>query len=157
RRSWGGVRSRLAEHFTVHAMDRRGRGLSTSESQPYDIVHEGEDVAAVAEAVGPDVYVVAHSYGARCTLEAARVTDAIGRMLLYEPPMSTPGHPVARPPVLDELRAADRAGDNDRIVETFFRDVIDLPAADVEAMRGGRAWAVFCDNAHALVREGESI
>lgn len=157
RRSWGGVRAWLAEHFTVHAMDRRGRGLSTAEHEPYDIAREGEDVAAVVEAVGPDVYVVAHSYGARCTLEAARITDAIGRMVLYEPPMSTPGRPVAPPPVLAELRAADRAGDRERIVETFFRDVIDLPAADIAAMRGGRAWAVFCDNARALVREGECI
>jgi len=157
RRSWGSVRGRLAEHFTVHTMDRRGRGLSTDEREPYDIAREGEDVAAVAEAVGPDVYVVAHSYGARCTLEAARVTDAIGRMVLYEPPMSTPGHPVATPPVLDVLRAADRAGDRARIVETFFRDVIDLPAGDIELLRGGRAWAVFCDNAPELVREGECV
>jgi len=157
RRSWGGVRGRLAEHFTVHAMDRRGRGLSAAEHEPYDIAREGEDVAAVVEAIGSDVYVVAHSYGARCALEAARVTGAIGRMVLYEPPMSTPGHPVAPPPVLAELRAADRAGDHDRIVETFFRDVIDLPPVDVEAMRGGRAWAVFCENARALVREGEAI
>jgi pimeloyl-ACP methyl ester carboxylesterase len=59
--------------------------------------------------------------------------------------------------VLEDLRAADRANDRDRIVETFFRDVIDLPAGDIDAMRGGRAWAVFCDNARALVREGESI
>jgi pimeloyl-ACP methyl ester carboxylesterase len=157
RRSWGGVRSRLAEHFTVHAMDRRGRGLSTNERQPYDIAREGEDVAAVAEAIGRNVYVVAHSYGARCTLEAARVTDAIGRMLLYEPPMSTPGHPVAPPTVRAQLRAAAAAGDRDGIVETFFRDVIELPAGDIEAMRGGRAWAVFCDNAPALVREGECL
>jgi pimeloyl-ACP methyl ester carboxylesterase len=157
RRSWGGVRGLLAEHFTVHAMDRRGRGLSTDEREPYDIAREGEDVAAVVEAVGSGVYVVAHSYGARCSLEAARVTDGIGRMVLYEPPMSTSGRPVAPPPVLEDLRAADRANDRDRIVETFFRDVIDLPAGDIDAMRGGRAWAVFCDNARALVREGESI
>lgn len=157
RRSWGGVRARLAEHYTVHVLDRRGRGLSTAEQLPYDIGREGEDVAAVAEAVGPDVYVVAHSYGARCALAAARVTEAIGRMLLYEPPMSTPGHPVNPGGVLDRLRAADRAGDYDRVVETFFRDVIAVPERDIELMRGGRAWAAFCDNARMLVREGQCI
>jgi len=46
-------------------MDRRGRGLSTAEAGAYGLEREAEDVAAVAEALGNDVYVVAHSY-ARC-------------------------------------------------------------------------------------------
>jgi pimeloyl-ACP methyl ester carboxylesterase len=62
---WSSVRAQLAQRYTVHAMDRRGRGLSTAEAGPYGLRPEAQDVAAVAEAVGGDVYVVGHSYGAR--------------------------------------------------------------------------------------------
>jgi pimeloyl-ACP methyl ester carboxylesterase len=40
----------LEPHVTVHAMDRRGRGLS-SEGPDYGVVREFEDVAAVVDAV----------------------------------------------------------------------------------------------------------
>src|SRR5271166_4900860 len=84
RARWSPVRGPLAQRYTVHAMDRRGRGLSTAEAGPYSLQREAEvgaavdvaadgignrrailslqreaeDVAAVAEAVGGDVYVV---------------------------------------------------------------------------------------------------
>ena len=79
RTRWAPVRERLAERYTVHIVDRRGRGLSTAEADQYDIRREGEDIAAVVAAVGPDVYLFGHSYGALCSLEAALLTDAIGR------------------------------------------------------------------------------
>src|SRR5712675_1224064 len=67
RARWSSVRAPLAQRHTVHAMDLRGRGLSTAEAGPYSLPREAEDVAAVAEAIGSsvgDVYVVGHSYGA---------------------------------------------------------------------------------------------
>jgi pimeloyl-ACP methyl ester carboxylesterase len=56
------------------------------------------------ETAGRDVYLVGHSYGALCSLEAALITDAIGRMLLHEPPAPTPGRPVATAQVLERIR-----------------------------------------------------
>ena len=64
RARWCSVTPTLAQRYTVRAMDRRGRGLSTAEVEPYSLGREAEDVAAVAEAVGGDVDVVGHSYGA---------------------------------------------------------------------------------------------
>ena len=61
---WAPVRDELGSRYTIHEMDRRGRGLSTAEADAYSLEREAEDVAAVAEALDDDVYVVAHSYGA---------------------------------------------------------------------------------------------
>ena len=155
RRSWGAVRGRLAERFTVHIMDRRGRGLSTAEREPYDIAREAEDVAAVVEAAGRDVYLVAHSYGARCSLEAALITDAIGRMLLYEPPMSTAERPVAPPDTMRRLRDATAAHDYDVALSTFLVEAVQLSPRAVDAMRTTAAWPAMLGNAPLILREVE--
>jgi len=59
---WQMITPELAEHFTVYAMDRRGRGDST-DGPEYHLLREAEDVAAVVSAVlgaadhpGPFVY-----------------------------------------------------------------------------------------------------
>jgi pimeloyl-ACP methyl ester carboxylesterase len=154
RRSWGAVRRRLAEHFTVHAMDRRGRGLSIAEHEPYDIAREAEDVAAVVEAAGRDVYLVGHSYGARCSLEAALITDAIGRMFLYEPPMPTPGHPVATPDTMQRMCSAD---DPAVLLETFLVEGVQLSPRAVDAMKRTAAWPALVGNAPMILREVECV
>ncbi|HEY7049339.1 MAG TPA: alpha/beta hydrolase [Jatrophihabitantaceae bacterium] len=157
RRAWNGVRRRLADRFTVHTMDRRGRGLSLAEHLPYDIVREAEDVAAVVEAVGRDVYVVGHSYGARCALEAALISDAVGRMFLYEPPMPTPAHRVARAGLLDRLRKLAATGDDDGVLSTFLLDALRLAPDTVPAMRKTKAWSALLANAPLISRELECV
>jgi pimeloyl-ACP methyl ester carboxylesterase len=59
-RRWSSIKPRLEEHFTVYAMDRRGRGSST-DTQDYHIMREAEDVAAVVDAVSGQVAVLGHS------------------------------------------------------------------------------------------------
>ncbi len=153
RRSWSRVTPRLAERFTVYALDRRGRRGSTREGGPYALARETEDVAAVAEAAGGDVYVVAHSYGALCSLEAPLITGAIGRMLLYEPPAPTPGVHVALPDVLARMR---EAGMDERL-EIFYREVILLSQREVDALRRAPAWQAYLGAAPVLSREVESV
>ena len=86
----------LATTFTVHAIDRRGRGAS-GDTAPYSIEREFEDVAAVADALAAEdraspVDVVGHSYGGRCALGAALLTDAIRRVVSYEGAPTPAGH-----------------------------------------------------------------
>src|SRR5262245_25753655 len=133
---WAAVLPRLASHYTVHAVDRRGRGLS-SDNESYDIRREGEDIAAVIDAVGPSVFLVGHSYGALCSLEAALRTDAVDRIVLYEPPGETPGHRVSSPELLAALA---QAATPDETVTIVFRDVLHLPEAEIAAMRGTPVW-----------------
>lgn len=129
RARWSSVMAPLGQHYTVYAMDRRGRGLSAIEAGPYSLRREAEDVAAVAEAAGGGVYVVGHSYGALAVLEAALLTPAFRRILLYEPPMPTSGHPVSSPDRWARLKAMS---DPREILEAFYRETLHLPQPAIE-------------------------
>ena len=79
----------LEPHYTVHAMDRRGRGLSGDAT---DLRHRprvrrrrrGRRRASRRPA-GRTVSLYGHSYGAVCALGAALLTRNIEQLFLYEP------------------------------------------------------------------------
>lgn len=129
RARWCSVMPPLAQHYTVHATDRRGRGLSTPEVEPYSLRREAEDVAAVAEAVGGDVYVVGHSYGALAVLEAAPITPAFRRIMLYEPPIPSPGLNVSS---REGLARINTMSDPRDILEAFYRETLYLPQSAIK-------------------------
>jgi len=58
--SWTPVLSELEHHFSIYAMDRRGRGQS-GDADTYALEREWEDIAAVIETIGTKVDVVGHS------------------------------------------------------------------------------------------------
>jgi pimeloyl-ACP methyl ester carboxylesterase len=84
---WAAALPFLAPRVTVYAMDRRGRGAS-GDTDRYSLDPEAQDVAAVVEAaahaVGAPVDLLGHSFGVTCALEAARITDGVRRLVLYE-------------------------------------------------------------------------
>src|SRR5215831_15422626 len=63
--------SALAAHFTVHIIERRGRGLSSPQGADYSIGKECEDVLALQRETGARL-LVGHSYGGLIALEMAR-------------------------------------------------------------------------------------
>lgn len=154
--TWRFVLPELARHFTVHAMDRRGRGGS-GDAPRYELRREAEDVAAVvdtiAESAGEAVSVLGHSYGALCAIEAALLTSRIRRLILYE------GVPVrgadAYPPgIIDRLEALFEAGDVEGMLEAMLRELVGMPPGEVELLRSQRdAWAVRLANARTMARE----
>lgn len=156
RTRWAPVVPQLAEHYTVHSMDRRGRGLS-GDAPDYDQRREGEDVAAVVEAAGDEVFLVGHSYGALCSLEAALVTDRLDRIVLYEPPAATPGHHVAAPELRAALRDAADNGDAELILTTFFHGALHLTDDEIDAMRDTPIWQARLAAAPTIVREIEAV
>jgi pimeloyl-ACP methyl ester carboxylesterase len=79
----------LAPRFTVHAIDRRGRGQSGPQGDGYSIEREVEDVSAVLTATGSH-FVFGHSYGGLIGLEAARELP-IERLAVWEPAVSRGG------------------------------------------------------------------
>ncbi len=81
RNRWGPVLAPLERHFTVYAMDRRGRGGS-GDTEPYALEREFEDVAAVIDSLPAPVNVLAHSLGAACALEASLLTPNIHKLIL---------------------------------------------------------------------------
>src|SRR5689334_8539504 len=67
---WKPILPKLEEKFTVYAIDRRGRGGS-GDSANYAFEIEFDDVAAVVDSIGEPVFLLGHSYGAICSLEAS--------------------------------------------------------------------------------------
>ena len=59
---WATILPALALHFSLYAVDRRGRGES-GDAAAYAIEREFEDVAALVEAIEPRVHLLGHSFG----------------------------------------------------------------------------------------------
>ncbi len=149
----------FAEHHAVHEVDRRGRGAS-SDTQPYAIDREYEDVAAVAEVLaresGAPVGVVGHSFGGRVALGAALVTPAIGRLVVYEGAPPAPDEPYQDPALLHRLRTHRDATDWEGLLITFLRDVVRMPPADLAAYQANPVWPLRVAAAHTILREVEA-
>lgn len=81
----------LAPHFTVHRVERRGRGMSPKAYDgAHDITREVQDLDAVLELTGAS-FVFGLSSGGVITLEAARTLARITRAAVYEPPFYPDG------------------------------------------------------------------
>jgi pimeloyl-ACP methyl ester carboxylesterase len=128
----------LSSQFTVCAMDRRGRGAS-GDSPDYSLQKEAEDIAAVVDSRRGTVFVLGHSYGALCALEAAFHTRRIAKLLLYEPPM--PDH--ADFAVIERIERLIREGDRDAATTTFLREVVKVSPAELDAMRARPTWSAL--------------
>jgi pimeloyl-ACP methyl ester carboxylesterase len=143
--NWEFVRPMLEERFTVYAIARRGRG-ETDATEGHRVEDEANDVASVIGAAGGPVFLLGHSYGAVCSaLTAAGAPDRIKKLVLYEPPSPLVITPKALEP-LEELASAGRWED---FALTFFRDVLQVPAADIEAIRGTEIWPPIVSDAKA--------
>ena len=80
----------LADRFTVHTVDRRGRGKSGPQGDEYSIEKECEDIRAVCEATKA-TFLFGHSFGGFVVLETARRDSRIQKLAVYEPGMSIDG------------------------------------------------------------------
>jgi pimeloyl-ACP methyl ester carboxylesterase len=80
----------LAEHFTVHIIERRGRGLSSPQGDDYSMLKEREDVLALRAATGASL-LVGHSFGGLVALEVARNNPSLTKIAVYEPGVSIDG------------------------------------------------------------------
>ena len=80
----------LADRFTVHAVDRRGRGKSGPQGDDYSIEKECDDIRAVCEATNA-TFLFGHSFGGFVVLETARRYSRIQKLAVYEPGMSIDG------------------------------------------------------------------
>jgi pimeloyl-ACP methyl ester carboxylesterase len=80
----------LSEHFTVHTIERRGRGESGPQGDDYSIVKECEDVLALQAETGAAL-LVGHSYGGLVALEVGRNNQTFSKIAVYEPGVSIEG------------------------------------------------------------------
>jgi pimeloyl-ACP methyl ester carboxylesterase len=132
----------LGQHFTVLHYDRRGRGDS-SDTLPYAVEREIEDLDALINAVGGQAYVFGHSSGAALALEAAGYGLKINKLVLYEPPfMTSNGNNGSRLQVdhVAQLSRMVSSGRRGEAVEYFMTRVVGLPPENVKPVRSSPVW-----------------
>ncbi len=132
----------LASHFKVFSYDRRGRGEST-DTQPFAVQREIEDIEALIEAAGGSAYVYGMSSGACLALEAAvALGDKIKKLAIYEPPYNS--DEGAQAPWMS-LSAGVGQPDRSKIAEaTRWRcscGLVGAPDEMIQGMRQGPEWA----------------
>jgi pimeloyl-ACP methyl ester carboxylesterase len=148
---WAPLLAHLGEHFTVYAMDRRGRGGS-GDASTYAVEREFEDVVAVVEAAGEPAYLLGHSFGAVCSLEALCLTDRVKRAVLYEPPLLL-GSVIVEASTVEKLETLLREGDRQGLLETFYGEVVRMPPSELAMLQTLPAWQGRLAAAHTIPRE----
>jgi pimeloyl-ACP methyl ester carboxylesterase len=133
----------LAPHFMVYNYDRRGRGDS-SNSKPYTIEREVEDIEALLNEAGGAAFIFGTSSGACLALEAAlRLGDKIKKLAMYEPPYNSEESARKRyreyQKNLKELLADGKNGD----AVVLFMQFVGTPADMVDGMRNAPVWPMF--------------
>jgi pimeloyl-ACP methyl ester carboxylesterase len=150
-RRWDAILPSLEPHFTVVAMDRRGRGRSGDVSY-YNFMHEAEDVVAVIETIDEPAFVLGHSFGGRCCLEASLLTDQIDRLILYEPHI--PALPPETPPkVIERMQSLLAQDELETVLALFFREIVGMSEDELDSFRRLPMWAGRIPLAPTIPRE----
>ncbi|GIH11297.1 alpha/beta hydrolase [Rhizocola hellebori] len=139
----------LIADFTVYTYDRRGRAAST-DTQPWAIERELDDLEALITEAGGKAYVYGISSGAVLALGAALRGAPITKLVLFEPPL--PADPLLNPvrelpSILDEMVRAGRRGE---AVERF-QTAVGIPAEMIAGMRNSPYRPALEAIAHTLV------
>jgi pimeloyl-ACP methyl ester carboxylesterase len=144
-----GLAKELASHFTVVVYDRRGRGES-SDTRPYAVEREVEDLEAIIKHLGGSAYVFGISSGAALALETANRDRSIRKLALYEAPFIVDS---TRDPIpsdfLDRLKAFVAANRRADAVKMFMK-LVGVPGFFIALMRFMPAWSKLTGIAHTL-------
>lgn len=149
---WTPMLPLLAPHLQVCAMDRRAHGQS-GDSPQYSIEREAMDVAEVADSFRRPVAVLGHSYGGVAALEAALLTDAISRLVLYEPPLQDGDHSAAAAEIERQLAAGNPAA----AAETFLTQIVQVSPAEIEQMKARPTWAGLVGSMGTVLRQDRAL
>ncbi len=116
----------LAGSFTVHLIERRGRGASGPQGQGYSVEKECEDLLAVHADTGAEL-VFGHSYGGFAALQTARRAAVFRQIAVYEPAIVLDGAPA--PAWLDPYRGLLARGDTRGAFATMVKHAGFAPRA----------------------------
>lgn len=153
---WKPIVPALSAHFTVLAMDRRGRGTS-GDSDCYAFEREFEDVAAIIDSFDEPVHVLGHSLGGTCALEAALLSANIDKLILYEPDATPPGVEVHVGDLVERLDALLAAGNREAVLITFMREIVGMSEEELDLYQTSPTWPVRVAAAHTLPRELRAV
>jgi pimeloyl-ACP methyl ester carboxylesterase len=151
RSRWKPLLPLFASHFTVCAMDRRGHGESEAGSN-YSLRKEYEDVAAVVNSRSGPVFVLGHSIGGLCALEAAFLTNRISKLVLYEPPLQDLDHTAVADRMETMIRADNSIG-REQALMTFLREIVMISPEGIAAMKSQASWPHRVSGIDIQIRE----
>ena len=131
----------LAPRFTVIGYDRRGHGDS-SDTAPYTVQREVEDIEALIDANGGSASLYGHSSGAALALEAANKLDGkIKKLALYEPPfLGTENSVRSYAEHLAKLKELLKSDQRNEMLNYWMTDVTGTPAQYVVQMKNSPMW-----------------
>lgn len=149
RSNWEFVAPLLSERFTVHAVARRGRG-QTDATTGHRLEDEAQDIAAVVRSIDEPVFLLGHSYGAQVALAAAlEVPDRLRKLVLYEAPWPD----AIGAQAMAGLEALALAGDWERFAQSFFGDLLAVPAPELQGLMASELWPPIVADAKASLRD----
>lgn len=138
----------LAERFTVYAVARRGRGETTA-TTGHSVADEVADVVAVLRQIGDPVFLLGHSHGAICALDAAaQYSEGVRKLVLYEPPR----RPLVAVEDLPKLQKFADREDWGGMVEAFMQ-VLQVPPEEIDEIKTTPFWGVWTADARASMNE----
>ena len=151
--NWEFVKPILQERFTLYAVARRGRG-DTEPTEGHTVEDEAADVAAIIEAVGEPLFLLGHSHGAHCALQAARlIPHRVRKLVLYEPIWPA----VLSDAALARLEEIAQACAWDEFALTFFRDTLSVPVQELDELRATSLWPPIVSDAKASLEDLRAI
>jgi pimeloyl-ACP methyl ester carboxylesterase len=147
----------LSSHFTVITYDRRGRGEST-DTQPFALEREIEDIEALINESGGEAYVYGISSGAALALEATiKLGHKVKKLALYEAPYDSDDtrrqafrtYRKQLAEVLAEGRQGDALG--------LFMLFVGMPPDHLEGARRQPMWPAWEAVAHTLPYDAAAL
>jgi pimeloyl-ACP methyl ester carboxylesterase len=149
RTNWEFVKPIWEREFTMYAMARPGRG-ETPAAPARALEDDSRDAVALIESIGEPVFLLGHSFGAHVALAAAAMApELVSRLVLYEPPWTS----LFSADVMAPLEALAAAGDWDAFSFSFFRDILDVPVAELDALRATGLWPPIVADAPASLAD----
>ena len=145
----------LSKHFTVIAYDRRRRGEST-DTQPYAVEREIEDIDALIGEVGSPIYLDGFSSGSVLALRAAaKLGSKVAKLAVMEPPFGGDDAEAKaeNAEYVKQMAALVKANQRSEAVAFFLGAM--LPPDMLEGMKQTPDWALMEAVAHTLVYDNE--
>lgn len=133
----------LTQHFTVIHYDRRGRGDST-DTQPYALDREIEDIAALIDTAGGSAFLSGISSGGALAFEAAlALGQKVTKLAMYDPPYNDDQAARAawlkfRSELADVL-AKGRRGD----AVALFMSLLGVSSEEIEGVKEYPMWPMW--------------
>lgn len=152
RSRWTPLFPLFASRFRVCAMDRRGHGAS-GDSPNYSLQREAEDVVAVVNSRPDTVFLLGHSYGGVCALEAAFLTNKISKLVLYEPPLQDLDHSAA----VDRMERMIQKGDREQALVTFLEEIVMISPSEIAAMKTRPSWPGLLASVASSIRQARAL